>query len=270
MARHRGPATVRLMPGSARLGVAACVLGLGAGLSGCAAPWDSSVPTYALHQTDSAHPGHRRTTVTFQGAIYVNDFEEAALHLEYPEPDTKVVARSGVGDATIRAIPGEDTSAYLAVDMGSEMPAFAVFRNVSRPPFDWRHAVFKKMRLAVPEGALANQETTDAALIDDVVSALRDGRPVDPPVSVPAMPITGSQVRVHAIQLYSDAIPGLVFQPAFYLDEADRVFVTDDFSVTFTQTTQTVKASWIRAGMAFTRWVQAARVSLKRKTEVTR
>ena len=236
----------------------ALVLGLTAGLIACGAPPDPAVPTYVLDQTDSTHAGHRRTAVTLQGATYVNDFEEASLRLEYPEPVTKVLARSAFGGATIRAIPGQDTAAYIAVDMGSEMPAFTVFRNAGRPPFDWRHATFQKMRLDVPDGALAHKESTDSALIDDVVSALRDGRPADPPVSAPPTPITGGQARVYAMQLYSDAIPGLIFQPEFYLDDAGRVFVADDVSRAFSQTMQTVKAVWIPAGPRFTRWVQGS------------
>src|SRR5262245_3493175 len=140
-----------------------CGLGTGCGMTSL----DPSLPVYTSEQTDSMHPGYRRTTVSTQGAVYVNDFEEAALVLIRPYP-TQVVGRSQFGAGKICAIPGQSPSAYLAVDVGSEMPAFAVFRNVNDPPFDWRRAAFQKVRLDVSDGPAANKETTDAALIDDV------------------------------------------------------------------------------------------------------
>ena len=65
--------------------------------------------------------------------MYVNDFEEAALLLSNPEK-TEVVGRSQFGAGKICAIPGQSPSAYFAVDVGSERPAFAVFRSITHPP----------------------------------------------------------------------------------------------------------------------------------------
>jgi hypothetical protein len=84
---------------------------------------DPSLPVYSTEQTDSVHPGHRRTTVSTAGAAYVNDLEEQSLQLIESDPK-KVVGRSKFGDGRICAIAGQDPSAYIAVDMGSEMPAY--------------------------------------------------------------------------------------------------------------------------------------------------
>src|SRR6185295_9019498 len=140
----------------------------------CGTSLDPSLPVYTTEQTDSAHPGYRRTTVSTAGAEYVNDIEEQSLQILEAEPK-QVVGRSKFGNGKICAIDGQDPSAYLAVDVGSEMPAYAVYRGTGHPAFDWRHAAFQKLRLDMLEGPAANKETTDAALIDDVLRTLRDG-----------------------------------------------------------------------------------------------
>src|SRR5262245_17171338 len=125
--------------------------------AGCGMPLDPSLPVYVAEQTDSDHPGYRRSTVSTEGAASVNDFEEQSLQPIESDPK-KVVGRSRFGYGKICAISGQDPSAYLAVDVGSEMPAYAVYRSTKHPPFDWRHATFQKLRLAMPEGPAANKE----------------------------------------------------------------------------------------------------------------
>jgi len=242
--------TIETRLGSDLMTIVLCGLGLGCGLLSM----DPSLPVYTSEQTDSAHPGYRRTTVSTKGVVYVNDFEEAALQLSSPDP-TEVVGRRQFGDGKICAIPGQSPSAYLAVDMGSEMPAYEVFRNIERPPFDWRHAVFQRMRLDVPEGPAANKETMDPALIDDVVRTLRDVAPAIPPVTAPPMPLPGP-TRVHGILLFSDQFPGLIFRPSFYLAESGQVYLADSLVVKVTREEQSVQATWIPASEVFTRWVQ--------------
>jgi hypothetical protein len=64
----------------------------------------------------------------------------------------------------------------------------------------------------VPEGPAANKETTDAALIDDVLRTLRNGTPVNP--ALPPQPlITAGSAGVHGVLLFSDQLPGLAFPP---------------------------------------------------------
>lgn len=230
--------------------------------AGCAVPLDPSLPVYKHGQTDSSHPGYRRSTVSTTAATYVNDFEEQSLLLYDREPN-QVVGRSEFGDGKICAITGQDPSAYLAVDVGSEMPAYEVYRNINLPPFDWRHTPFQKMRLDVPVGPAANKETTDAALIEDVVRTLREGTPVTPPMTAPAtflrpppMTITEPPSGVYFVLLFSDQLPGLIFHPSFYRDASGQVYLAQNISVTYGRTEQSVQAAWIPASPLFARWAQ--------------
>jgi hypothetical protein len=238
--------------------MAIVLCGLGAGCGSL----DPSLPVYKSEQTDSSHPGYRRSTVSTAGATYINDFEEQSLLLgdRYPK---QVVGRSQFGNGKICAIAGQDPSAYLAVDVGSEMPAYAVYRNANLPPFDWRHAAFQKLRLDVPVGPAANKETTDPGLIEGVLRTLRDGTPATPPVTAPAtflapppMVITESPTGVYFVLLFSDQLPGLIFRPSFYLDASRQVYLAENMVVTYTRTEQSVQAAWIPAGPLFARWVQ--------------
>lgn len=218
----------------------------------CGMSLDRSLPVYTTEQTDSAHPGYLRSTVSTAGAEYVNDLEEQSLHIIETDPK-RVVGRSSFGNGKICAIDGQDPSAYLAVDVGSEMPAYAVYRSTGHPPFDWRHAAFQKMRLAVPGGPASNKETTDAALIDDVLQTLRTGTPVDPALPPQPLIYTGS-VGVHGVLLFSDQLPGLAFQPSCYLTPSGEVYLADSISFTYTKTGPLVQASWIAASPLFARW----------------
>ncbi len=233
------------------LAVVLCGLGSGCGQFSV----DPRLPAYTSDQTDSSHPGYRRTTLKTKGAVYVNDFEEASLQLRDTDPK-EVVGRRDWGDGRVCAIPGQSRSAYLAVDMGSEMPAYEVFRNANRPPFDWRHSPFQKMRLTVPVGPAANKETTDPALIADVVRALRDGTPASPSLPPVRLPATGIQTKVFSVLLFSDQLPGLVFHPSCYLESPGKAYLAENTLVNFTSTEQSVTADWIPASPQFTQWVQ--------------
>src|SRR5262245_51090170 len=105
------------------------------------------LPKYSLDQTDSAHRWYRRTTVHFNSAVYVNDFEDYSIWLAYPVP-THAIGRAPFGNSLVCSIPGQEPTDYVAVDCGSEMEAYEVFRNAYRSPFDWRHASFQKMEFA--------------------------------------------------------------------------------------------------------------------------
>lgn len=231
--------------------MAVLLLGLATGCG--VSSLDPSLPVYTSEQTDSIHPGHRRTTVSTGDAVYVSDLEEQSLQLINVEPK-KVVGRSKFGAGRICAIEGQDPSAYLAVDMGSEMPAYEVFRSAKQPPFDWRHAAFQKLRLTVPLGPAANKETTDAALIEDVVRTLRDGTPVDPPLAPFPMTVSASSTGEFGVLLFSDQLPGLVFRPSCYLAPSGEVYLADSLVFTFTRPVPTIQAAWIPASPLFTRW----------------
>ena len=211
----------RTVPCLGGMAILLCCLG-----AACGAPsMDSSLPVYTIEQTDSAHPGYRRTTVSTAGASYVNDFEEQSLQLSDTDPKL-VVGRSQYGNGKICAIAGQDPSVYLSVDVGSEMPAYEVFRNSRHPPFDWRHAAFQRMRLAMPEGPAANKETTDPVLIEDVLRTLRDSMPATPP-EPSAVTASGSPAGVYGVLLFSDQLPGLVFRPSCYIEKTGQVYLAD-------------------------------------------
>jgi hypothetical protein len=241
----------RTVPGLGAMAILLCCLG-----TACGAPWmDSTLPVYTIEQTDSAHPGYRRSTVSRAGASYVNDFEEQSLQLIDTDPK-QVVGRSQYGNGKICAIAGQDPSVYLAVDVGSEMPAYEVFRNPRHPPFDWRHAAFQRMRLAMPEGPAANKETTDPALIEEVLRTLRDDAPATPPVASPPVTASGSPAGVYGVLLFSDQLPGLVFRPSCYIEKTGQVYLADSLLLTFTRTQQSVQAEWIPVSPRFAQWVQ--------------
>jgi hypothetical protein len=218
----------------------------------CGTSADLSLPVYTTEQTDSAHAGYRRTIVSTAGAEYVNDFEEQSLQLINVDP-RQMVGRSRFGNGKICAIDGQDPSAYLAVDVGSEMPAYAVFRNTAHAPFDWRRTAFQRLRLAVSEGPAANKETTDGAIIDDLLGTLRTRTPVSP--ALPPQPLisTGS-TGVHGVLLFSDQLPGLAFQPSLYLASPGEVYMADGVVVTYTKAGPMVDAAWIAASPQFARW----------------
>lgn len=213
-------------------------------------PGSGSLPAYSLDQTDSSRAGYRRTTITSAGTVFVHDFEEYSLRLTNPDP-TQVVGRSKFGSGKICAIEGQSPTAYLAADMGSEMPAYEVFRAERQPPFDWRQATFQKMRLDVPEGLAANKLTTDPAVIQDVVRTLRDGAPAAP-FTVESAGGTG---KVHSLWLWSDQLPGMVFSPAVYFDPAGPVYLAENLTaVELHGSNQSIRARWIPASTSFTQW----------------
>lgn len=236
-----------------RLTTAACMV-LIAGALGCAPPGSSSLPVYVFEQTDSSHAGFRRTTITSGDKLFVNDFEEQSLQLANQDPK-EAVGRTKFGNGKICAIEGQSPDVYVAADMGSEMPAYQVFRAERQPPFDWRHATFQKMRLAVPYGPAANKETTDAAMIQDVLSTLRDGTPAAPFTAESTLPNSS----VHSVLFWSDQLPGLIFAPAVHIDASGQVFLAEILtSVEYKGSNQSIRANWVPASAAFTQWSKTA------------
>src|SRR5208283_2616402 len=166
-------------------------------------PINPLLPVYTTEQVPSSHPGYRRTTATSGTNVYVSDFEEQMLQLQNYDP-TNVIGRSPFGGGKICSIPGEPPTAYIAVDEGSEMPAYAVFRNSQWPPFDWRHATFRSMEYTAQIGPSAHKRTTDPALIEDVIRTLRDGTSVTSP---PLAAVSGIISNMNGVWLLSDQLP---------------------------------------------------------------
>ncbi|MDD5139303.1 MAG: hypothetical protein PHY43_03465 [Verrucomicrobiales bacterium] len=139
----------------------------------------SSLPVYQTEQTASSHAGYRHSTLTCSNEVYVNDYEEAALQLAYPDPQTFIGRIGSIGDAKVCAIPNQPITAYVAGDCGSEMPAHVPYHNIKQPPFDWRTATFRQMTAFQQYKFGPLVATTNAALIAEVVRVLREGAPVE-------------------------------------------------------------------------------------------
>jgi hypothetical protein len=210
-----------------------------------------SLPVYTLEQTPSAHDGYRRTTLTCGHDVFVNDYEEAALRLTTSEPKP-AIGRYGIGTGNIFAIPDQPTTAYIAGDVGSEMPAYEPYRNVKQPPFDWRNATFREMNFLPPGGRSNWRQSTNAALIAEVVRVLRDGTPVE----LPAIPFTGTNTDLTTINLICDQLPGLLFCPPVYIDGNGNLYLAENQTIDWTPKPAEVHARWISASPMLTEWLK--------------
>jgi hypothetical protein len=228
------------------LGVCALVLAWGLGFFGKGPIW----PVYKLEQTASSHTGYLRTTMTQGNDVYVNDFEEAALRLTTSEP-TRIIGRMGIGIDNVRAIPGQPTTAYVACDVGSEMPAYEPFRNSRLLAFDWRAAEFRAMTFAWPGGARSPVKTTDPALLAETVRLLRDGAPV----SLPTMPVADAS-KLGSISMESDQLPGLLFCPTVYIDAKGTIYLAENLMMDFKASPPQCRARWIPASPALMQWLK--------------
>jgi hypothetical protein len=213
-------------------------------LTGCREnPEAVGLPVYKLNQTDSSHNGYRRTTLSSGSSVYVNDFEEYSLQLMNPEPKLVIGGRE-FGDSKVCAIEGQETTAYIAANVGSEMPAYEVFRNINQPPFNWHKATFKKMRFAIPTGPASNKETADNTLIQDVLTTLRDGKPT---ISASLFPTNLTNWKhFTTLQLFTDELPGMVFCVGVYMDDAGHFYLAENQSA----------KQWIEASALMTKWMQ--------------
>ena len=228
------------------LGVCTLALAWGLGFFG----EGSRLSVYKLEQTASSHAGYLRTTLTHGNDVYVNDFEEAALRLAVTEPPT-AIGRMGIGVDNVRAIPGQPVTAYVACDVGSEMPAYEPFRNTRQAPLDWRTATFRTMTFASPSGARASATTTDPALLAEVVRLLRDGTPV----SLPRMPFADAS-KLGSASMDSDQLLGLLFCPVVYTDARGAIYLAESLMVDFTASPPQTDARWIPASPTLLQWLK--------------
>lgn len=198
------------------------------------------LPTYAMDQTNSTHEGYRRTTLTHDDTVYVNDYEESAL-IAFGEQPAEMIGRfpASVGDSGLYAIPGQDPSAYV---LEYDPMYQAVYRNINHPPFDWRGAEFQMMRLMIP--AANPKESSDAQIIAEVVSALQGGNPKTVP-----MQSDGAYAGVQNYQLilFSDQLPGLAYVAGVHVDENGNVFLAENVSAN----------QWFPAGTLFSEWMKS-------------
>ncbi|HEY3899979.1 MAG TPA: hypothetical protein VGM54_15330 [Chthoniobacter sp.] len=207
---------------------------------------------YSIAQASSSHPGYLRNTMTSGNDVYVNDYEEAALQLANPEP-TKVVALKGnFGYSKVCAIEGQPTTAYVAGDDGSEMPAFAVYRHNGQPPFEWRAATFREMTLYAPTASNSGLKTTDPALLTEVLTLLRDGTSV----SLPGISMVNAASMVK-LQMASDQLPGLLFCPVLRTGPDGTLYLAESLMLDLTVTPPLFHANWIPASPKLTQWLQS-------------
>jgi len=212
----------------------------------------SELPVYTPTQTASSHTGYRRTTLTVGTETYVNDFEEYALGLVNMDPQ-QAIARSALANGKVCAIANQPTSAYVAADVGSEMPAYEVFRNSRQPPFDWRTASFRELQFTRPNYTRDVLRSTDPALVAAVVRTLREGATVAPPT-----PVSSSLTTLSAIILYSDQVPGLAFQPSVYFDPTGPVYLAENISILPSKNNTVVYAHWVVANPQLAAWLKGS------------
>jgi hypothetical protein len=212
---------------------------------------DPTKPVYLVEQSASSHPGYRHSTATCGSEVYVNDYEEAGLELANPEPTTVIGHLGPMGVVNVCSIEGQPTTAYIACDDGSEMPAYVPYRNIKQRPFDWRTAAFREMKAFGADKSGPSITSTDAALIAEVVRTLRDGTPVELP-SFPFAKIPS----LGAIKMTSDQLPGLLFCPLVFTDANGQIYVAESTMLDATSTPMQVKARWIPASPTLARWLK--------------
>jgi len=207
------------------------------------------LPVYTLDQTASTHAGFRRTTLARGNDIYVSDYEDAALRLVTSEPKP-AIGRYVIGTGYVCAIPGQPTTAYIAGDVGSEMPAYEPFRNIKKLPFDWRTATFRKMTASKQYKFGPLVTTTNAALMAEVVRVLREGTPVE----LNPFPFSGA-TNLTTLNLTCDQLPGMLFCPALCYYSDGNIYLAQSLMPDLSVTPPQVRARWIPASPLLTEWL---------------
>ncbi len=209
------------------------------------------LPVYTSAQSASAHAGYFHDSLTGGGEVYVHDYEEAALRIATADPKPVIGRLGAIGNATVCAIPGQAVTAYVAGDCGSEMPAFVPYRNIKQAPFDWRTATFQQLDYLPPGGRSNWRQSTNAALIAELVRVLRDGTPV----TLNPFPFAGA-TNLTALNLTSDQLPGLQFCPSLCFYGNGTIYVAESLLTDFTVTPPQVRARWIPASPLLTQWLK--------------
>jgi hypothetical protein len=213
---------------------------------------DSHLPIYIMgQQMASSHPGYLHDTLTGGGEVYVHDYEEYCLQLTFSEPQTVIGLMGSISPAKVGAVPGQANNAYIAVDCGSEMPAYEPYRNIKQPPFDWRTATFRQMTAFQQYKFGPLVTTTNAALMAEVVRVLREGTPVE----LNSFPFSGA-TNLTTLNLTSDQLPGMLFCPALCYYGDGNIYLAESLMPDFTVTPPQVRARWIPASPMLTQWLK--------------
>jgi hypothetical protein len=233
----------------------ALVLALAVGFFGgqeVATGADPNLPIYTQgQQVASSHPGYLHDTLTGGGEVYVNDYEEACLQLTFSEPRTVIGLMGSINPAKVGGIPGQPVTAYIAVDCGSEMPAYAPYRDIKQPPFDWRTAHFRQMTAFQQYKFGPLVTTTNGALMAEVVRLLCEGTPVE----LKPFPFSGA-TNLTTLNLTCDQLPGMLFCPALCYYDDGNVYLAESLTPEFTVTPPEVRARWIPASPMLTQWLK--------------
>jgi hypothetical protein len=184
--------------------------------------------------------------------VYVNDYEEAALQLANPEPSTVIALKGNFGYSKVCSVDGQPITAYVAGDDGSEMPAFVVYRHNGHPPFDWRAAKFRQMTLNAPSAANTGIETSDPALLEEVVTLLRTGKPV----SLPGFSMVDA-ASIPTIRLASDQLPGMLFCPVLRTDADGVTYIAESLMLDLTSKPPQFHANWIPVSPRLGEWLKS-------------
>ena len=217
---------------SASLGAMFAIFGAGF-LSG------AELPVYEYKQVSSAHEGYLRTTLTSGNTVYVMDYEEYALVSANSAP-TEMIGRFPVtiGNSGLYAIPGQDPSAYV---LEFDPMYQQVYRNINHPPFDWRTAEFKKLRLMFSD-PVNPKESGDSRLIAEILSSLKSGNPTIVPMQTDG---NYSNAKNHTILLFSDELPGMMYIVGVHVTDAGEVYLAEN----------PISNQWMSAGLMFTAFV---------------
>ena len=208
------------------------------------------LPIYTTAQSASSHAGYFHDSVTGGGEVYVNDYEEACLQLTLSEPQMVIGLMGSISPAKVGAVHGQPITAYIMVDCGSEMPAYAPYRNIKQPPFDWRTATFRQMTARQQSKFGPVLTTTNAALMAEVVRVLRDGTPVE----LNPFPFSGA-TNLTTLQLTCDQLPGLLFCPPLCYYGDGNIYLAESLIVDFSVKPPQVRARWIPASPMLTEWL---------------
>jgi hypothetical protein len=202
-----------------------------------------SRPMFTMEYTSSAHPGYQHSTLKSGSTVYENDYAETPL-LAINTPSSQMVGELDTGvegeKAFVYAIPGQDPHDYVI--LAGEMYPLGIYRNIKLPPFDWRAAKFQKMEFAAQEGPAAHKQTSDPALIAEVIEALRDTKAA---IAIPSDPAT-LQKHLFGLYLWSDQLPGIIYCPHVYFDEKEKIYLG---------LWNPTSPEWSPAGPRFSAWV---------------
>lgn len=212
----------------------------------------SGLPIYTEEQSASSQEGYRHRSLTCGDIVYVNDYEESALQLVNPEPQTVIGQLGALGGARICSIPGQPATAYVACDDGSEMPAYVPYRNIKQKPFDWRSATFREMSAYHARQGGPYLTTTNEALLAEVVRNLRDATPVE----LPSLTFAG-MADLDSIKMTSDQLPSLLFCPYVFTDAKGQIYLAESLMIDAKSTPPRLHARWVPASPTVAQWLNA-------------